>query len=120
MNKVNKIPLDERLKRLSKGYASDDAYNICIIRKMADVPIRIFLKDFESEYTKLINLLTLKEEEMECATYKDIATKFYLLQKLPDTPLNNYMKTEVLRILALPFLRCYERKMWIYEKYRKD
>lgn len=120
MSKVNKISLDERLKNLYRGYASDNAYNLCIVQKMADMPIRTYLKDFEDEYTKLMELLTLKEEEMECATYRDIATKVHLLQQLPETPLNDYMKTEVLRILALPFLRCYERKMWIYEKYRKN
>lgn len=120
MNKVNKIPLDQRLNNLYRGYASDDAYNLCIIQKMADTPIRIYLKDFESEYSKLRDLLRLKEEEMECATYRDIVTKIHLLQKLSDTRLNDYMKKEPVRILALPFLHCYERRFWIYEKYRKN
>lgn len=120
MSKVNKISLDQRLNNLYRGYASDDAYNLCIIQKMADMPIRIYLKDFESEYSKLRDLLRLNEEEMECATYRDIVTKIHLFQKLPDTPLNDYMKKEPVRILALPFLRCYERRFWLYEKYRKN
>lgn len=120
MSRVNKISLDQRLRNISRGYASDDAYNLCVIQKMADIPIQIYLKDFEGEYSKLRDLLRLKEEEMECATYKDIATKIHMLQKLPDTPLNDYIKKEPVRILALPFLHCYERRFWIYEKYRKN
>lgn len=120
MNKLNTIPLSERLKRVSMGYASDEMYNHKIIHKMADIPIKSYLKDFPNEYVQLMNLLGLTDLEMKHASYKDIAIQICDLPNRKDAFESNYIRSEAIYILAMPFLRCYEKRAWIYEKYRKN
>lgn len=120
MSKSNQIPLEERLKLLSRGYASDEMYNHKIIHKMANIPIKSYLKDFPNEYVQLKALLELTDLEMEHARYKDIAMQICDLPNSKDAFESNYIRSEAIYILAMPFLRCYEKRAWIYEKYRKN
>ena len=101
---MNKIPLEDRFRRIEDSNTSDDAYNITTIKKMADMPIDIYLAAFGDELNKLIELLGLSPAKAKCLYYRDIA---YVISK----PCYDWsVKDAAVKILALPFRRyCEER-----------
>jgi len=101
---TNRIPLSERLERLEEVEANDNAYNIAIIKKMADMPIGTYLAAFGDALDRLIELLGLSPTKAKCLYYRDIA---YVISK----PCYDWsVKDAAVKILALPFQRyCEER-----------
>lgn len=101
---TNKIPLTIRLLRLEDGEPSDNAYNTAIIKEMADMPIGTYLSAFDDELDRLMELLGLSPEKAKCLYYRDIA---YLISQ----PRYGWsVRDEAVKILALPFQRCYEER----------
>jgi len=101
---MNKIPLEDRFRRIEDSNTSDNAYNIAIIKKMADMPIDTYLAAFGDALDNLIELLGLSPTTAKCLYYRDIA---YVISK----PCYDWsVKDAAVKILALPFQRCCEER----------
>lgn len=108
---VNQIPLETRLKRLREGYASDPEFNVSAIKTMAKLPIRAYLAGWEEELKKLKELLFLTEEDIQTMTYQEVAC---YIHRLPNTIRHQEISRQAVRILALPFKKCYQERKQAY------
>lgn len=110
---MNRIPLERRLERVRTGYASDREYNACAVRSFAQTPISVYLSAFADEYERLLELLSITEEEARGMTYRDTAAAVHRLFWMRGS---RAKAAEAMRILALPFLRCQEERKKKYEQ----
>lgn len=110
---MNRIPLEKRLERVKTGYASDREYNACAVRSFAEIPIRVYLSAFGNEYARLLELLSITEEEAQDMTYRNVAAAVHRLFWMRGS---RAKAAEAMRILALPFQQCQEERKKKYEQ----
>lgn len=108
---VNKIPLNIRLERLKKGYASDPAFVTHAIQSMADIPLRYYLGAFPEERKRLMDLMGISKKAGEIMTYREAA--WYVSRIRMMKGMQERMN-EAVNILALPLRRYYEERRAVY------
>lgn len=113
---VNKIPLEERLERLKKGYASDPEYNVSLLRKFAGIPLGKYMKGFlgNTGLTRLSIVLRITREEAAGLTYGRAAAMAGRLEK------GSQQRRAAAEILAAPFFRCYEARKENYGRGKQE
>ena len=102
---MNRIPLNIRLQSLDERKDDDNANNLAKLKKMAGMPIGIYLGAFDDELNRLIELLGLSSTKAKYLYYHDIA--FLISQSRFDWD----VKDEAIRILSLPFKRCLDERI---------
>lgn len=112
---VNRIALETRLDRIKKGYAGDPAFVPCVINKMADMPLAVFMATAPAEREQLRELLEITEEKENVMTYRE--TALYLCQMLSR---HDSRTITAVNLLAAPVLKCYEERKCAYGKSNED
>ena len=69
-SRINRIPLNERLNNINKGYAGDEAYNTEAIIRFADIPIMEYLGAFHVECGGMLRSLHIKKADAQHMTYQ--------------------------------------------------
>lgn len=64
-NRINRIPLNERLNNINKGYAGDEAYNTEAIIRFANIPIMEYLGAFHVECGGMLRSLHIKRADAQ-------------------------------------------------------
>ena len=110
-NKINRIPLNERLNNIRSGYAGDKDYNTEAIIQFAGIPIAEYLSAFPDEYGRLLRSLRIREADARHMTYQDVAKRIdeYYQQKE-----NHDRAWDAMETLAKPFNRCFEERNQYY------
>ncbi len=108
---VNRISLVIRLDNLKNGYAANPEFNQKVIETFSSIPVCNYMASFEEENERLREILGISEEEEESLTYRDIACEINLLYRKPQRKQETY---EAMRLLTLPFKRCYEERKKYY------
>lgn len=103
--RLNKIPLEERLDMLNRGYASDPEYDVCCIRSWAKMPIGDYMAAFYSEKEKLLRILAITEEQAMKITYQETA---FIIDQMLKVPEKRESAWKAVQMLALPFLHFYK------------
>lgn len=78
---LNKIPLSVRLERIKKGYAGDPAYVTSAIRRMADMPVSVYMDAFPEEKKIVFCFAHRMGIETEDITYKELVWHIQKLYK---------------------------------------
>lgn len=102
MGVKEKVSLEKRLELLKAGYASTPEYNPCIIKKLAEIPLELYLKDFEQELERLMALLEYTPKAEEKLTYGQAAAR--IAQINPKDVRESAWLEETLQILAAPMV----------------
>ena len=109
----NRISLQTRIDRVSRGYYADPEYNLSMIAAMADLPLVDYLGGYDRERRELYFILGITEEEQETIPYKEIAWRIvYFRQELHDSALAQRSAY----LLSAPLRKYYERWREQHEK----
>lgn len=111
---IQKIPLHERIKRISMGYAADPEFITSAIQSMATCPVLSYLSAFEAEKERLQGILEGVTEE---TTYQESALH---IQKMLLSPKSKTLANEAAELLAVPLRNCYQRRKEAYGSHAKD
>lgn len=103
-----KIPLEKRLEQIKAGYASTPEYNPCIIRKMAETPMKTYLSGFEEEQARMPILLGYTPKEWEKVTYGQAAARAAEIH--PGDAGGCVRLEEALRILSAPLIHNFKMR----------
>jgi len=101
---TDRIPLSERLERID-GIDRGERANRAEVKKMAYMPITLYLGGFPVALDRLMALLNLSPPEAKTLNYLDITRLIARAKK--DRP----RAEEAVNILALPFQRCYQERL---------
>lgn len=115
--KVQQISLNERIRRIKTGYASDPEFIISAIKSLANIKVIVFLNEFADEMMSLRKILDIAESEVKEITYKEVAERIYKIRLIPHRKLE---ADEAVWILSLPLRKCYEERKSVYEKSEKN
>ena len=111
---IQKIPLQERLERISMGYAADPEFITSAIQSMATCPVLSYLSAFKAEKERLQEIL---EGVTEKTTYQE-ATKH--IQRLFLSPERRSLANEATELLAAPLKTCYLRRKEAYGSHAEN
>lgn len=105
---ANKIPLEERFRRLGKGCPSDPDYVLCTLKTLAQIPILTYLES--NDFHELMRLLGTPLEEAIAMTYRDAAVYIATLRSMPE---HREACDEATILIAAPFFSSYlERRSY--------
>lgn len=107
---IQRLSLDERLRRMANGCVAHPEYNASAIQTMAHTPISTYLYDFELERARLMELIR-PWGATDNMTYQEIAAFIRDLRRTPD---GAQTAAEVADHLATPLLRCYRERIKDY------
>lgn len=110
-SRINRIPLNERLDNINKGYAGDEAYNTEAIIRFANIPIMEYLGAFHVECGGMLRSLHIKKADAQHMTYQDIAKRIYIMYHSEEDKRD---AIRAMNILVKPFNRCYEERNQYY------
>lgn len=111
---IQRIPLQERIKRISMGYAADPEFITSAIQSMATCPVLSYLSAFEAEKERLQEILEGVTEE---TTYQETAVH---IQKMLLSPELKTLANEAVELLAVPLRNCYQRRKEAYGSHAED
>ena len=109
--KIQKTPLAQQLARLRNGAPAHPDFNRHAIRSMADMPIAIYLHDFQPERVQLMELLSILSGQEDKLTYRQAAVRIERLWQAHET---KQLAATAIEILARPILNCYEKRRSAY------
>ena len=109
---TNRIPLSERLERLD-GIDRSERANRAEVKKMAYMPITLYLGGFPVALDRLMALLNLSPTKAKTLNYLDITRLIARINK------DWSRAEEAANILALPFQRCYQERLKKLEEKEK-
>lgn len=104
---MNRISLNERIKRLRSGYPSDTDYVISAIQTLAEIPITIYLGSDSVKIKELSCLLGIDVNILMKLSYKEVALYISILH---DTGQDNETFNGIIEILTIPLRLCYEER----------
>lgn len=110
-NRINRIPLNERIENINKGYAGDEAYNTEAIIRFANISIMEYLGAFHVECEEMLGSLHIKSEDAQHMTYQDMAKRIYTMYHSEE---NKENAIRAMQIMMKPFDRCYEERKQYY------
>lgn len=109
--KMNRIPLEEHMKRLRECRAGDTEYNCVAIKRFANIPIGEYMAGYEELSEVMYRLLGITKEEAEHMTYQDVAKKIDVMYQSKETRAKSFV---AIRCLMKPFDYCYEERNQYY------
>ena len=111
---TNKISLDERLERLGNGSASDPDYIVCILKKLAQMPLEVYMSGCEVPYSRLQQIVRLQRDAPPL-TYQQMATLIVQLAH-QNVPHSKECAYQLSGYLSKPLWQYYEERKHLYEK----
>ena len=107
---IKKLPLADRLDRLSRDEPAYPEWAEAIIRRVANTPITSYMADCPAELEQLGAVLGLNQEQVSGMTYADVAAHVneWYTSYSPDEPQRHVAALQAVELLAAPLLREYQ------------
>lgn len=104
---IQKLPLAERFERMANGCVAHPEYIASAIQTMAHIPISTYLRDFELERARLMELIK-PWGAADNMTYQEISA---FLRDLRHTPyVGTAIAEEADELMAAPLLNCFKMR----------
>lgn len=108
MSVKEKVSLEKRLELLKAGYASTPEYYPCIIKKLAEIPLELYLKGFEQDLERLMALLGYMPIAGGKMTYGQAAARIARIN--PKDVRDSARLEEALQILSAPMVHNFKMR----------
>lgn len=115
--KPSKLPLAERMERVSSGRPAYPEWTAAAIRELAQCPIPAYMDGCSGERERLRELLRLRPDADAAMTYEDMATAIYLLRLEPG---RRRIADETAKLLAAPIIRYHRERRAEFEQPQKN
>lgn len=107
---LQKIPLQEQLRRAKEGFLIHPEYAACAIRSWADMPIAAYMggenEEAAKDRAKLRSLLNVTAEQEASMSYRDMAA---LIGRRKQQGWQKWGLEEAVRLLAAPAAKSYRK-----------
>ena len=99
-----KLPLADRLERLSQNGPAYPEHTVNIIQRVANTPITAYLRQFEAELNQLRQIIEPTEGDLGQLTYQDVAARICEMYRA-EGPSDRAV--QALELLAAPLINEY-------------
>lgn len=108
---IKRLPLADRLGRLSWDEPAYPEHTTHIIQCIADMPIMFYMWGCAAEFEELVDLLGVPQEQLTGMTYADVAAHVneWYTSYSPDEPQRHTAALRAVELLAVPLLHEYQK-----------
>lgn len=110
---LERVPLEEQIGRLEKGYPAHPEFTASAIRTWAGTPMSVYMGSFREEQEELAEILGVAEEEISRMPYQEAATRAARIRQGGGRQAD---ADRSIFLLAQPFIRCFKARRQVYER----